>query len=385
MVKSILDTDLYKFSMSYAYMKNYPEAEGVFEFNDRNNTVYNEEFLTQLDEAFHKMTDLSLTNDEYEWCIKNIPYIPTFYWDWLKTFRFDINAIDYYLDKEGHLHITVQDYLYKATLYEVPILTIVSELYNCMKGNKVELGDYLGYLDYKLETANANHISFSEFGTRRRFSYGIQAIVIDYIKHFSLTCVGTSNVHFAMKYGMTPIGTMAHEFIMFHGAIFGYKQANYLMMESWVNTFDGALGIALTDTYTSDIFFRNFSCKHGKLFDGIRQDSGNEYEFIENAINRYKALGINPLTKTIVFSNALNFNKALKIKQFCENRIQASFGIGTNLTCDVPNSANIVMKLKQCRMNANQQWEDCIKVSDDFGKHCGNSKEMKIFNLTFNK
>ena len=228
-------------------------------------------------------------------------------------------------------------------------------------------------------------MKFSEFGTRRRFSYNVQDYICNQLKKDSVYCVGTSNVHFAMKYDMLPLGTMAHEFIMFHGSVFGFKQANYLMMEAWVNTFDGALGIALTDTYTSDVFFNNFSKKHAKLFDGVRQDSGDEYEFTNKAISRYKEHGIDPMTKTIVFSNALDFPKAVKIKNFCEGRINASFGIGTNLTCDIEGvkPANIVMKLSKCRMNHNQTWENCLKVSDDKGKVMGDEDEKMIFNLTF--
>lgn len=385
MIKSILDTDLYKFSMSYAYSKNYPDAEGTFEFNDRDKTEYTTEFLTELKMAFANLSQLMLSNDEHIWCSENIKYIPQVYWDWLKGFRFDFNKIICYLDDNKHLHIEVTDKLYKATLYEVPILATVAELRNTMLGYSFNTDDIIERLEKKIALANVNDLKFSEFGTRRRFSYNVQDIVINYIKKNSFSCTGTSNVHFAMKYNMTPIGTMAHEFIMFHGAIYGYKQANYLMMETWVNTFDGALGISLTDTYTSDVFFKNFSLKHAKLFDGVRQDSGDEYEFTNKAIARYKKLGINPMLKTIVFSNALDFPKAIEIAQFCDNRINASFGIGTNLTADTGNkAANIVMKLMRCRMNANQEWQECIKVSDDNGKHMGSSKEMKIFNLTFN-
>lgn len=385
MVKSILDTDLYKFSMSYAYMKNYPEAEGKFEFNDRDKTEYTKEFETELNMALINLSQLSFQDNEYEWCIEHIPYIPSVYWSWLKTFSFDVNKIKVYLDNENHLHIEVEDKLYKATLYEVPILATVAELRNRMLGNKALDSDIDTRLAKKIKLSNLEHLKFSEFGTRRRFSYNVQDHICKQLKNDSVNCVGTSNVHFAMKYDMLPLGTMAHEFIMFHGSVFGFKQANYLMMEAWVNTFDGALGIALTDTYTSDVFFNNFSKKHAKLFDGVRQDSGDEYEFTNKVISRYKEHGIDPMTKTIVFSNALDFPKAVKINNFCEGRINASFGIGTNLTCDIEGvkPANIVMKLSKCRMNHNQTWENCLKISDDKGKVMGDEDEKMIFNLTF--
>ena len=171
---------------------------------------------------------------------------------------------------------------------------------------------------------------------------------------------------------------------MFHGAQYGYKQANYIALENWVNVYDGDLGIALTDTYTSNVFFRNFSLKQAKLFDGIRQDSGDEYEFINKTIDFYKSKGIDYHTKTIVFSNALDFHKAADIKWHCEGKIRCSFGIGTNLTCDVYDNngnkyphENIVMKMSQCRMNENNIWSHAIKISDDLRKHMGDSEELK--------
>ena len=224
MVKSILDTDLYKFSMSYAYIKNYPEAEGKFEFNDRDKTEYTKEFETELNMALIKLSQLSFQDSEYEWCIEHIPYIPSVYWDWLKTFSFDVNKIKVYLDKDNHLHIEVEDKLYKATLYEVPILATVAELRNSMLGYKALNSDIDTRLAKKIKLSNLEHLKFSEFGTRRRFSYNVQDYICNQLKKDSVYCVGTSNVHFAMKYDMLPLGTMAHEFIMFHGSVFGFSK-----------------------------------------------------------------------------------------------------------------------------------------------------------------
>ena len=186
-----------------------------------------------------------------------------------------------------------------------------------------------------------------------------------------------------MKYDMKPIGTHPHEWFMFHGAQYGYKSANYMALENWVDVYDGDLGIALSDTYTTDVFFKNFSLKQAKLFDGVRQDSGDEYEFTDKTIEFYKSKGIHPINKTIVFSNALDFSKALKIKEYCAGKIKCSFGIGTNLTCDVYapdgtkyNAENIVMKMSRCRMNSNQPWYLTIKISDDYGKWMGDRNEF---------
>ena len=219
---------------------------------------------------------------------------------------------------------------------------------------------------------------FSEFGTRRRFSFEVQDMVVGYLKEHARFCMGTSNCYLAMKYDMRPMGTHPHEWFMFHGAQFGYKHANYMALENWVNVYDGDLGTALSDTYTSDSFLSNFSRKQAKLFDGVRCDSGDEFEFIDRLIARYKELGIDPTTKTILFRNALDFEKALKIFQYCQGKIRCSFGIGTNLTNDTGyQPSNIVMKLSRCKMNVNQEWRECVKLSDDMGKHMGSNAEVE--------
>lgn len=378
-INSILDTDLYKFTTSYAYMKLFPDAEGTFVFNDRDNTEYNEEFFQMLKLKIWELGNLSLTPREFKWINANIRFIPQCYWEWLKSFTFDPNKVQMYLDPDSHLHINVTDKLYKVTLYETPILAIVSYCRSQMLGYYANDTNVLLKLQQKVLLSNQEHLTFAEFGMRRRFSYHIQDIICAQLRKTATYCIGTSDVHFAMKYDMLPIGTFPHEWIMFHGAVFGYKQANYLGLEDWTKVYDGDLGIALSDTYTSDVFLRNLSRKHAKLFDGVRHDSGDPFLFTNKVIKRYKEFGIDPTTKTIVFSNALDMPTYKEIADFCRTRIRCSAGIGTNLTNDTGNKpANIVMKLAKCRMNANQEWEDCIKISDDLGKHMGNPKEIEI-------
>lgn len=379
MIQSILDTDIYKFSTSYAYMKLFPDAEGTFEFCDRNNTEYNKEFIDMLKLEFASLSLLSLKSSELEWCKKNIRFIPQHYWEWLSSFKFDFNKIDFGLDSNNHLHIKVTDKLYKVTLYEVPILAIVSEATNKWKGNWVKLTDIVNKLLEKIEYFNKHKLPFSEFGTRRRFSDNVQYAVCKTLKEKAIYCTGTSNVYFAKMFNMKCIGTHPHEWFMFHGAEFGYKRANYLALENWVNVYDGDLGIALSDTYTTEVFLKNFSRKHAKLFDGVRHDSGDPFKFVNNVIARYKELGIDPTTKTIIFSNALTFSLYKEIADFCGNRIKFAAGIGTNLTNDTEfKPSNIVMKLSECRMNERQPWYSTIKLSDDEGKHMGYEKEIEI-------
>ena len=382
MIYSILDTDLYKFSTSYAYMKLYPEAEGTFSFTDRNKTVFKDDCIETLRMEIAKLASLSLKLAEKQWCIKNIPYIPEVYWEWLNGFHFDMDKIITWLDDEKHLHIEVTDKLYKVTLYEVPLLAIVSELMPKFQYaiSMVNVSDAIDKLDKKINMANEHGLKFSEFGTRRRASSNLHELIVQRLKEkCPVNCVGTSNVYFAMKYNMKPIGTFPHEWIMFHGAVWGYQEANYLGMRDWVRTYDGDLGIFLMDTYTSKVGLQNMSLKFAKLFDGVRQDSGDEYKIGNMVIQRYKELGIDPTTKTIVFSNALTFPKYLDIAKYFKGRIRVSAGIGTNITNDTEFApANIVMKLSKCRINSNQGWKKCIKISDDLGKHLGDDIEFEI-------
>lgn len=374
---SILDTDLYKFTTSYAYIKLFPYAMGTFAFTDRDETEYSEEFLAELKSAIKSLAEVRLTEEEKDYMYAHCRFIPLVYWEWLSSFRFEPEKINVYLDDKKHLHMEVTDFLYKVTLYEVPLLAIVSEIKNKYSGYKIDREYVLSRLKEKVELSNQNKMPFSEFGTRRRFSYEVQELVIDYLKKNSLYCTGTSNCHLAMKYNMLMMGTHPHEWFMFHGAQFGYKHANYMALENWVNVYDGDLGTALSDTYTSDSFLTNFSRKQAKLFDGVRCDSGDEFEFIDRLIARYQELGIDATTKTIIFSNALDFEKALRIYNYCSGKIRCAFGIGTNLTNDTGyKPSNIVMKLTQCKMNKNQEWRECIKLSDDLGKHLGSGTEV---------
>ena len=375
-INSIFDTDLYKLTTSYAYMKLFPEAEGTFTFCDRDSTEYNEDFLEFLKLELANLSMVRMTKEELNWS-KNIRFIPAFYFEWLNQFRFDFNKIQFWLDDSHHLHVRVTDKLYKVTLYETPILAIVSEVRNRWLNHTANMQEILNKLEAKVLLSNQKQLRFSEFGMRRRFSYNVQDQVCAYLKAHALYCTGTSNVHMAMKYNMTPIGTHPHEWFMFHGAMYGYKHANYMALENWVNVYDGDLGIALSDTYTTKVFLQNFSRKHAKLFDGVRHDSGDPYKFTLEVIKRYKELGIDPTTKTIIFSNALDFPTYDEINEYCKGRIRCAAGIGTNLTNDCGfKPSNIVMKLTSCCMNPNQPWNTCIKLSDDEGKHMGFEDEI---------
>ena len=385
-IHSILENDLYKFSMSYYYQVHYPNAWGTFTFHDRNNTKYTNEFVEDLRKEFNNLASLSLKDSEFEWASSTIHYIPRYFWEWLCHFRFEADKIVTWLDEEQHLHIEVSDLMYKVTFYEIPILAIVSELYH-RHHDKVfqtreELLDAMAdNLKNKAEIASCHNLFFADFGMRRRFNTISEEIVIEYMKEHCPTFTGTSTVYLAMKYHLRPIGTMAHECFMFQAAIHSPKEANYEVMEQWVKVYDGNLGTVLTDTYTVDVFLRNFSMKLAKLYDGVRHDSGDPKVFGDKIIDKYKSYGIDPKSKTIVFSDGLDFQTAAEIKEYFAGRIKVTFGIGTNLTCDLPGirPMNIVMKLKECRINERQPIYGCVKLSDVPGKAIGDPKDIENY------
>ena len=385
-IHSILENDLYKFSMSYYYQVHYPNAWGTFTFHDRNNTKYTNEFVEDLRKEFSNLASLSLLDSEFEWASSTINYIPRYFWEWLYHFRFEADKIVTWLDDEQHLHIEVSDLMYKVTFYEIPILAIVSELYHKHHGNvfqtREELLDVMvDSLKNKADIAACHNLFFADFGMRRRFNTISEEIVIEYMKEHCPTFTGTSTVSLAMKYHLKPIGTMAHECFMFQAAIHSPKEANYEVMEQWVKVYDGNLGTVLTDTYTVDVFLRNFSMKLAKLYDGVRHDSGDPKAFGDKIIDKYKSYGIDPKSKTIVFSDGLNFQTAAEIKEYFAGRIKVTFGIGTNLTCDLPGikPMNIVMKLKECRINERQPIYGCVKLSDVPGKAIGDPKDIENY------
>lgn len=385
-INSILHNDLYKFSMSNYYIQNFPEASGTFAFHDRNKTEYTPEFVFALKEEFDSLRKLFLQKSEFDWAVKNIPYIPQFYWEWLRSFRYEPEKIKVWLDDQNHLQIEVTDLMYKVTFYEIPILAIVSEVFHRFEPNSYQtrpaLEDImLSRLDEKIKIAADHNLFFADFGMRRAYSSISEEIVVEYLKQHCPTFVGTSTVSLAMKYGVKPIGTMAHETFMFQAAIHSPKDANFMVMENWVKTYDGNLGTVLTDTYTVDVFLRNFSMKLAKLYDGVRHDSGDPFEFGDKMIAKYKSYGIDPMSKTIVFSDGLDFPKAAEIKEYFAGKIKVTFGIGTNLTCDIPGvkPMNIVMKLKECRVNSRQPIYGCVKLSDVPGKAIGNNKDIENY------
>ena len=385
-IQSVLDTDLYKFTTSYAYSKLYPRAYGQFRFIDRGKTTYPQGFAEELKKELQEMSKLALTKDEASFLSRELPYLPPTYIDFVRGFRFDPEEVKVEQDAEGHLSIIAEGLLYRVTLWETPILALVSELYYKMLGAQPDMEYTERTIISKARKLAEHGITFSMFGMRRRFSAAIEDRVTELLKeHAAGYLFGTSNVYYAYKHGLRVSGTHPHEWIQFHGAMFGYKMANYMAMEDWINVYDGDLGTVLTDTYTTDVFMRNFSKKHAMLFTSLRHDSGDPLQFTEKVIARYRELRVDPTSKYIIFSDGLDPERAIEIANYCKGRIGASFGIGTNFSNDVGNGVrpmNIVMKLWKCKMTEKERWNPCVKLSDVDGKHTGEPEEIELAQRT---
>jgi nicotinate phosphoribosyltransferase len=380
-IKSILDTDLYKLTMQQAVMKLYPRAKVRYSFINRDKTPFPEAFAEELRKEVKEMEKLSLTKDEKNFLLKRCYFLDPTYLDLLYGYRFDSSEVGI-IQIGNELQISIEGYWHRAILWEVPLMAIISELYFKMTNQKpISRVDREQNNKKKATSFQMHGMHFADFGTRRRFSYEIQDEVIqDFMNCFGSkeNFVGTSNVHLAHKYDVSPMGTHAHEWFSFHAAKYGYKMANSMAMEAWVNVFRGDLGIALSDTFTTDVFLRQFEKKFSKLFDGVRHDSGDPIAFTDKIIAHYKSQGIDPKTKTIIFSDSLNPEVALKIKDYCRGNIRCSFGIGTNFTNDVGvKPLNMVVKMTSAKP-FNDEWMPTIKLSDSPGKHTGDEKEIEI-------
>lgn len=390
-INSLLDNDLYTFSVCYAYLQKFPRAIGKYTFVDRNHTAYTGEFAKILAEQFKLYEDIRFTEEEVNFLESKCDYFPKWFFTFLRGFHLDSSEVDVKIGDDG-LSITVTGPLWRTVFWEMPILATVSELSHIRRGDMLNYDKRKEYNKiykkglYLIE----NNIFFSDFGTRRRFSFDHQDLVIRALieaqNDSKKKCfVGTSNVYFAMKYGLKPIGTMSHQFIEACSE-FGYNEANYVAMDYWQDVYKGDLGIFLYDTYTRPVFFRNFTLLHAKLFDGLRVDSGDNIEALEEIIQKYEALGIDPSTKTIVFSNGLNPEEAVEIHKKVNGRMKDSYGIGTNLTCDIDNvkPMNIVVKLTGIKITEKREWKNTVKLSDDYGKYTGNPDEIEIAKKTLN-
>jgi len=378
MIESILDNDLYKFTMQQAVHMLYPRVDVEYEFINRSNTAFPKGFGEKLNLEIKGMKSFRLTPDEKNYLNQTCYFMTPVYLDFLEHYTFDPGEVSVFQDN-NNLMVTIKGPWYRTILWEVPLMAIISELYFVMTNARTLPDRDIKAINLnKARILTENNIRYADFGTRRRFSSsGHEALIRDILALENNTLIGTSNVNLARIFNIKPIGTMAHEWIMFHGVLNGYRMANPTAVAAWATAFHGHLGIALTDTFTTQVFLSTFDTLHAKLFDGVRHDSGDPIGFIERIIEHYKKLHIDPITKTIVFSDSLDIKKAVNIHNHCVGRIRDSYGIGTNLTNDVGvTPLNMVIKLAKCRTAPEKEWHNAIKLSDDPGKHTGDSEEL---------
>lgn len=395
-ISHFTDDDLYKFTMCCSVIDNFPRARVKYSFTDRDGTVYPDGFADRLAEQVAMLENLVITDEEIDFMKRRCPYIPHWFYNYLRGYRFNHEWVAARQDEEGHLHVDIEGSWADTILLEVKVLAIISELYYCMTG-QAECFDYTDY--YRKSYCKAERLldvgcRFSDFGTRRRASFMAEDTAVRAMKDcctggkWNGKFVGTSNVYLAMKYDLTPVGTMAHEFVSAIGGMYGPQMANHIAMDSWRQTFRGALGTYLYDTFGWDIFSLNFSEDFANLFKGLRVDSGDNREQLRKIVGKYRSLGIDPKTKQVTFSNALNTDKAIEIQQYAREYCQPSFGIGTHFTNDFEGVSplNIVIKLTAAKIT--EAWpfyNDTCKLSEDNGKHTGKPEVIARFKAALNR
>lgn len=342
-VKSLLDTDLYKFSMGQVYHHQWANDKATWDFKARNvggtseHEPYTEEDVDEIKEQVKAYCSLRFTEDELRFLNEKFPWIHHDYTNFLSFWhpRYE----DFEITHEGVSGLKVvfkgvQEYV---SYYEIPLLEICAEVYYrnhydyevLLARFKKETEDKIA----KIKSGEYDLGTFSEFGARRRLSFEAQDWLIGRLKETDIPgFMGTSNVYLAKKYGLNAAGTMAHEFIMTVGQghpEFAPAYSNKYALDSWVKEYGVWNGIALTDTIGTDVFLKDFQKTYATLFSGVRHDSGDPYVWGDKMINHYKSVGVYPISKTLLFSDSLDGEKATKLKRYFDGRIKTAFGIGT--------------------------------------------------------
>lgn len=378
-LSSILDNDFYKFTMQQAVVRLFPFAKAKYQFINRGKHRFPDGFGDLLRQSVNKMVELRLSKEEKRFLQTTCPYLDPLYLDFLEGYRYNPEEVK--IEQEGEeIIVKVEGLWYRSILWEVPLMALISELYYVTKEYSRDNNQIiLDRTREKIEKFKDLEVTVAEFGTRRRYSYEVQRMVLHTLQKYGKgSFIGTSNVHMAMIYNEKPIGTHAHEWFMYHAAHYGFKMANAVSLGNWVKVYRGDLGIALSDTYTTEIFFKQFDKMFSKLFDGVRHDSGDPLHFADKVINHYEKMGINPLTKTIIFSDGLDFEKVKRIANYCKGKVGMSFGIGTNLTNDVgPHAMNMVIKMTEAN-HYQDEWTPVVKLSDEQGKYTGDPETIQL-------
>ncbi|CAI2041572.1 hypothetical protein SEUBUCD646_0H02460 [Saccharomyces eubayanus] len=401
-IESLLDTDMYKVTMHAAVFTYFPDVTVTYKYTNRSSQLsFNKEAINWLKEQFSYLGSLRFTKDEIEYLQKEIPYLPSAYIKYISDSNYKLNPEEHITftseEIEGNpshysLKILVSGCWKDTILYEIPLLALISEAYFKFVDTDWDYENQLEQATKKAQTLFENEIKFSEFGTRRRRSLKTQDLIMKGImdaveanpeKNEKLF-LGSSNILFAKKYGVKPIGTVAHEWVMGVASISeDYLHANKNAMDYWINTFGAKnAGLALTDTFGTDDFLKAFYPPYSDAYVGVRQDSGDPVEYTEKIAHHYHdVLKLPRFSKIVCFSDSLNIEKAISYSHAAKkNGMLATFGIGTNFTNDFQRKSdaqvkseplNIVIKLLE--VNGNH----AIKISDNLGKNMGDPATVR--------
>lgn len=392
-INHFTDNDLYTFTCMYYVLQKYPRAETEYQFYDRNGTTYPKGFDLLLREQLEHLREVVITDEERDFMTRSFPFLP--YWFinvFLRGFRFNPDELTIRQDDEGCLDIRVKGKWWSTIIWEMPILATISELMHILNGDAKKYDAEVEWEKSLMKGRQIweNGLTLGDMGTRRRFSFEHQGRVIDaLIQSYSDVVgetdgqcgkfTGTSNVYFAMKKNIPCLGTMSHQCISFEEIVSGVFECNYNVMNKWSEVYDGNVGIFLYDCFGDRVFFNNLSKRMAMTFCGLRIDSGVEEEQVDMIVEKYRQLGIDPMTKQAVFSNGLDINRAVEIHRYCEGKIADSYGVGTFLTCDVTGCKpmNIVVKLVRGRITESREWHPCVKLSCDKGKTLGDARKCE--------
>ncbi|HCL5921842.1 nicotinate phosphoribosyltransferase [Citrobacter amalonaticus] len=365
---SLLDTDAYKLHMQQAVFHHYYDVQVAAEFRCRGDDLLGI-YADTIREQVNAMQHLRLQDEEYQW-LSGLPFFKADYLNWLRDFRYNPQQVSISNDN-GKLNIRLTGPWREVIMWEVPLLAVISELVHRYRSPEVGVAQALDTLETKLVDFSAltssldmSRFHLMDFGTRRRFSREVQQAIVKRLQQESWF-VGTSNYDLARRLSLTPMGTQAHEWFQAHQQISPeLATSQRAALAAWLNEYPDQLGIALTDCITMDAFLRDFGSEFATRYQGLRHDSGDPVEWGEKAIAHYEKLGIDPHSKTLVFSDNLDLNKAVDLYRHFSSRVKLSFGIGTRLTCDIPQvkPLNIVIKLVECN------GKPVAKLSDSPGK-----------------
>jgi nicotinate phosphoribosyltransferase len=366
-------------------MELFPKAIAKYRFVNRDpDRKITADMVERIEKEIVAAGRVGLSLSERDWLERKCPYLKEQFLNGLMLSRLNPDYVKVKYKGDDQLHLEVEGPWYDAILWEVPLLAIISEVCMTWEYDRKTPKELMDSIPSTIEEKSKilKDCIYADFGTRRRFSKAVHNRVVDNLDLSSRkNFIGTSNVEFAMWHGLKPIGTMAHEWIQAISGLVGLRHANRFAMELWNEVYQGDLGIALTDTFGTDAFWSDFYGVLARLYDGIRQDSGDPIEFGERAIKEYNARRIDPMNKLVIFSDSLTPEKAAKIQSHFNGRIKTAFGIGTNLTNDFEGHKpmNIVIKLVQINDIP------VVKLSDDAGKEIGDPKALEVAKWTFGR